>query len=173
MIDNFFASVSPKRTGQLKRARQFSILALIVALILTACSSPAAFRTDSGQDIVQWGVSGDPPGNWDPVVTGATSATHMMTPIYEPLLNLDEDGNPAPGLVESWEYNDEGTAVTFTLREGLTFQDRKSTRLNSSHVASSYAVFCLKKKNITRPPKHLITPKPHKSMTPLTQNRHK
>src|SRR5439155_15547624 len=25
--------------------------------------------------------------------------------------------------------------------------DRKSTRLNSSHVANSYAVFCLKKKN--------------------------
>src|SRR5690625_5924003 len=25
-------------------------------------------------------------------------------------------------------------------------RDRKSTRLNSSHVASSYAVFCLKKK---------------------------
>src|SRR5690606_41493967 len=25
--------------------------------------------------------------------------------------------------------------------------DRKSTRLNSSHVKSSYAVFCLKKKN--------------------------
>src|SRR5690625_5599929 len=29
-----------------------------------------------------------------------------------------------------------------TLRE----EDRKSTRLNSSHVAISYAVFCLKKK---------------------------
>src|SRR5439155_203999 len=28
--------------------------------------------------------------------------------------------------------------------------DRKSTRLNSSHVAISYAVFCLKKKNITQ-----------------------
>src|SRR5439155_24039957 len=27
--------------------------------------------------------------------------------------------------------------------------DRKSTRLNSSHVAISYAVFCLKKKNNT------------------------
>src|SRR5690625_2514734 len=26
------------------------------------------------------------------------------------------------------------------------YRDRKSTRLNSSHVASSYAVFCLKKK---------------------------
>src|SRR5690606_14250703 len=28
--------------------------------------------------------------------------------------------------------------------------DRKSTRLNSSHVKISYAVFCLKKKNIKR-----------------------
>src|SRR5439155_16778047 len=28
--------------------------------------------------------------------------------------------------------------------------DRKSTRLNSSHVAISYAVFCLKKKTSTR-----------------------
>src|SRR5690625_6905151 len=33
--------------------------------------------------------------------------------------------------------------------------DRKSTRLNSSHVASSYAVFCLKKKiNIISHDKH-------------------
>src|SRR5690349_24160174 len=28
----------------------------------------------------------------------------------------------------------------------LSLQDRKSTRLNSSHVEISYAVFCLKKK---------------------------
>src|SRR5699024_12693981 len=28
-------------------------------------------------------------------------------------------------------------------------QDRKSTRLNSSHVSISYAVFCLKKKSMT------------------------
>src|SRR5439155_22552686 len=31
----------------------------------------------------------------------------------------------------------------------FTFKDRKSTRLNSTHVAISYAVFCLKKKNTT------------------------
>src|SRR5690625_473801 len=30
--------------------------------------------------------------------------------------------------------------------------DRTSTRLNSSHVAISYAVFCLKKKHSTSPP---------------------
>src|SRR5690625_4960905 len=32
----------------------------------------------------------------------------------------------------------------------LDDRDRKSTRLNSSHVAISYAVFCLKKKYVLR-----------------------
>src|SRR5690625_6308051 len=35
-------------------------------------------------------------------------------------------------------------------------EDRKSTRLNSSHVAISYAVFCLKKNNIFKGLKVLI-----------------
>src|SRR5207249_11700537 len=38
--------------------------------------------------------------------------------------------------------------VRIDLRRG---QDRKSTRLNSSHVSISYAVFCLKKKKKKRP----------------------
>src|SRR5436309_3647603 len=35
-------------------------------------------------------------------------------------------------------------------RPDLSSKDRKSTRLNSSHVKISYAVFCLKKKNTKR-----------------------
>src|ERR1039458_10624087 len=34
--------------------------------------------------------------------------------------------------------------------ERLYQQDRKSTRLNSSHLGISYAVFCLQKKNVNR-----------------------
>src|SRR5690606_40623378 len=41
-----------------------------------------------------------------------------------------------------------GGAVVEPLPEDL-LQDRKSTRLNSSHVKISYAVFCLKKKTQT------------------------
>src|SRR5690554_7300887 len=33
------------------------------------------------------------------------------------------------------------------VRHAYQYLDRKSTRLNSSHVRISYAVFCLKKKN--------------------------
>src|SRR5256885_11358347 len=35
--------------------------------------------------------------------------------------------------------------------------DRKSTRLNSSHLVISYAVFCLKKKKITTKRSHIRT----------------
>src|SRR5690349_23134782 len=48
-------------------------------------------------------------------------------------------------------------------------QDRKSTRLNSSHVEISYAVFCLKKKKHdaagggSRPPRRLSDRPPRQS----------
>src|SRR6266571_2146095 len=44
------------------------------------------------------------------------------------------------------------TAIARTWRAALRWRwrrDRKSTRLNSSHMSISYAVFCLKKKKIT------------------------
>src|SRR3712207_8472482 len=37
-----------------------------------------------------------------------------------------------------------------TTQDAAAVQDRKSTRLNSSHANISYAVFCLKKKKITK-----------------------
>src|SRR3712207_7291650 len=39
--------------------------------------------------------------------------------------------------------------------------DRKSTRLNSSHANISYAVFCLKKKNIINPSPKTLVYTPH------------
>src|SRR2546426_8399930 len=39
-------------------------------------------------------------------------------------------------------------AANYEVRQKAS--DRKSTRLNSSHLVISYAVFCLKKKNETR-----------------------
>src|SRR5207253_5817620 len=47
-------------------------------------------------------------------------------------------------------------AVAFK-KEQVIYEDRKSTRLNSSHVAISYAVFCLKKKKKKHKQKYNIT----------------
>src|SRR5690349_23995794 len=42
-----------------------------------------------------------------------------------------------------------GRAAARARRRAREMEDRKSTRLNSSHVEISYAVFCLKKKKTT------------------------
>src|SRR5258707_10289665 len=53
-------------------------------------------------------------------------------------------------------------------QRGLVEQDRKSTRLNSSHANISYAVFCLKKKKKKSPVKRSRTrmecPRPCQSL---------
>src|SRR5438874_9253274 len=59
---------------------------------------------------------------------------------------------PAPIVVcDPWSPNDERfvTACGVNRRADSALRDRKSTRLNSSHVEISYAVFCLKKKKKT------------------------
>src|SRR5690554_7469479 len=62
----------------------------------------------------------------------------------------DDDTNPIdddpivelPPIVLDCDYFSEDRVLTDDPQ-----RDRKSTRLNSSHVRISYAVFCLKKKN--------------------------
>src|SRR3712207_9431151 len=56
--------------------------------------------------------------------------------------------NLAP-VEERWEPVEEAERRFRDAR--LRAQDRKSTRLNSSHANISYAVFCLKKKKKTQP----------------------
>src|SRR5690606_40137716 len=53
-------------------------------------------------------------------------------------------GSPRPGRAHPEVPGPAGVAHRRAMRGGST--DRKSTRLNSSHVKISYAVFCLKKK---------------------------
>src|SRR5439155_16275186 len=47
------------------------------------------------------------------------------------------------------DFSSARSAATGSVANWPEWRDRKSTRLNSSHVAISYAVFCLKKKNMT------------------------
>src|SRR2546426_1991521 len=60
-----------------------------------------------------------------------------------PYTTLFRSGNsyrrPAPGRRN-------GFGLSITARIVSSSEDRKSTRLNSSHLVISYAVFCLKKK---------------------------
>src|SRR5690625_5352199 len=68
-------------------------------------------------------------------------------PEFEPGAHVDVR-IPHTDLVRQYSMlNDPAQSDTYVLAIQHERQDRKSTRLNSSHVAISYAVFCLKKKN--------------------------
>src|SRR5690625_8104 len=89
-----------------------------------------------------WLVAEEQPDNVDMWATPAESTASILDFFArvrahgaQTIAALDLD---APGFVSWW--GEGGRPVT----------DRKSTRLNSSHVAISYAVFCLKKKKGTK-----------------------
>src|SRR5690625_6149980 len=81
-------------------------------------------------------------------------STYIYTlSLHDALPICAEGAQPGPGGGQGGEdlRAVEGVAA-LAVRAGLgggTEQDRKSTRLNSSHVAISYAVFCLKIINLT------------------------
>src|SRR3712207_7103570 len=52
---------------------------------------------------------------------------------------------PVPQTLRTWARST--CAAREPTRAESALEDRKSTRLNSSHANISYAVFCLKKKN--------------------------
>src|SRR5439155_10907828 len=76
-----------------------------------------------------------------------TLSLHDALPIWRSRCGRDTFGflqRSGPGRVLA--HNQEGGPWRRNLPGQDNLADRKSTRLNSSHVAISYAVFCLKKK---------------------------
>src|SRR2546426_11367033 len=81
-----------------------------------------------------------------------TLSLHDALPILRAVPGLERAAMTRPGYAIEYDFYPP-TQLTPWLEtkpvEHLFFagQDRKSTRLNSSHLVISYAVFCLKKKN--------------------------
>src|SRR5690625_5904885 len=76
----------------------------------------------------------------------------MLDKVAERFLGKRKIGTTGRGIGPTYadKMNRNGIRVQDLFDENILRQkveDRKSTRLNSSHVAISYAVFCLKKKN--------------------------
>src|SRR5690625_7078911 len=85
--------------------------------------------------------------NWananDGRVFGHVMLWHSQIPTW---FFEDEDGVPLTDSEQDQEILKDRIAEHIDNVAKYFAEDRKSTRLNSSHVAISYAVFCLKKK---------------------------
>src|SRR5690625_2363487 len=114
---------------KLVRAVTAGLTGSVLALTLAACNS----GSDANQD-----TESTPEDELQEVTVGAIAIADVA-PLH---LAVQEGFFEEEGLdVEIVETT--GGAVSLP---GVVAGDRKSTRLNSSHVAISYAVFCLKKK---------------------------
>src|SRR5256885_11096082 len=83
-----------------------------------------------------------------------TLSLHDALPICQLLLTLNADDDIYLQLRSTMQ--EQGIEAGSTME--TTYSDRKSTRLNSSHLVISYAVFCLKKKYKTQPRTHASVP---------------
>src|SRR5699024_12612853 len=79
-----------------------------------------------------------------------TLSLHDALPISETI--IDNQLETITPYIDTSSFEDAENPLPFVVNNTSGYQrsgvvtDRKSTRLNSSHVSSSYAVFCLKKK---------------------------
>src|SRR3712207_8787690 len=81
-----------------------------------------------------------------------TLSLHDALPIFNDDIPDHVEAEPFPGLPAStpWDILAQSDKLIAADWE-LWNQDRKSTRLNSSHANISYAVFCLKINQFTNP----------------------
>src|SRR5947199_7884997 len=78
-----------------------------------------------------------------------TTATGLYPLSLHDALPISAPGTPAPRGVHPGPNRSIDWSPRHS-RSPCRQEDRKSTRLNSSHLGISYAVFCLKKKKSTR-----------------------
>ena len=76
--------------------------------------------------------------NLDPIWTTASITNNHGYMVYDVLFALDENLEPRPQMIDSYEVSDDGLAYTFTLRDGMLFHD-------GSPVEASDAVASIKR----------------------------
>lgn len=85
-----------------------------------ATEAPTAAATEGGVLRVNMGSF---PDIVDPQKSSFVNEIAVLKMVYEGVTRQDGDLNTVPAAADKWEYNDDATQLTFTLREGLTYSD--------------------------------------------------
>jgi oligopeptide transport system substrate-binding protein len=83
---------------------------------------PVAPPAEEGPTVLRVNL-GAYPDIVDPQKSSFVNEIAHLNLIYEGLTRLDEALETVPGAAEKWEYSEDASEVTFTLRQGLTYSD--------------------------------------------------
>lgn len=125
------------------KLRSILCVVLILSMILSGCVTQGGADQSQGtagdnplpgsqavgadgqsqvRDSLNYGITSEPP-TLDPVKIYDFKGFAIFNQIYDTLILSKSDGTLAPGLAESWDISDDGTEVTFHLREGVKFHN--------------------------------------------------
>lgn len=65
----------------------------------------------------------EPGGVFTPFFNTSGYDGNVQSVMFPPLVDINEKGEPIPGLAEKWDVSEDGLTYTFYLREGLLFDD--------------------------------------------------
>ncbi len=88
----------------------------------SSTTSTEAAASDEGNDTLRVGVVSVKDLPFDSA-QGGTAGIDQIGEIYDALIVGDGNGNYTPGLATSWDLNEDKTAMTLKLREGVKFSD--------------------------------------------------
>ena len=99
-------------------------------------ADPAPKEPNLDATVVYYDMAGNE--TLDPVEpqNNSSYSHEALLAIYEPLIRLNDAGNPEPGLALSWTRNADLTELTLKLRKGVTFHD--GTPFNTEAVKRNF-----------------------------------
>ena len=65
----------------------------------------------------------EPGGVFTPYFNTSGYDGNVQSVMFPPLVEINEAGEPIPGLAETWDVSEDGLAYTYNLRDGLLFDD--------------------------------------------------
>ena len=110
---------------------QFRMLKLVATIVV----SLAVFGSAAQSETVLRVVPHADLKNLDPIWTTAYISRNHGYMIYDTLFSMDENFNPQPQMVDTWEQSEDGMEWTFVLRDGLRFHD--GTDVTAEDVVAS------------------------------------
>ncbi|MQA26329.1 MAG: ABC transporter substrate-binding protein [Micromonosporaceae bacterium] len=121
---------------QARRLKAAVAVAAAVTLAVTGCAESKRGGEKSAKSTLVFGAAGAPE-TFDPTFATDGETFRVARQMYETLLDHKPGtAELSPGLAESWEPNDDGTAWTFKLRENVKFHD--GTDFNAEAVCFNY-----------------------------------
>ena len=117
-----------------KRLSSLLLSLLAVSLVLSSCqllkSSTTTTTTPASTGNAVLHLYGIDPLTLDPALAGDATSHDFILQIFSGLVTLDENLQPVSDIAKNWTVSTDGTVYTFTLKQGVKFQDGREVTAN-------------------------------------------